>query len=727
MIEALPMRIPRIVLVLVLMLAVAPVARAAAPTRLETQVTDQSGVLDAAGVASVSSALDALLHDHDVQLFVAFVDTTDGLTATEFADETAKESSLGGNDALLLVAIKDRSDAIWVSDALAPRLTDTELNSVISDTLGPGLRSGDFAKATVETADAIGQAAAADGGGTGGGGTGGGGGGGTDIPGVPESNGSAIVTVLATALGVVLVALGLGVLALWLLRRRAVTRDAEERDRRTGALARDANAALIGMDDRLKTADQETGFVEAEFGSEEAVPFRDAVTRAREELRAAFVVRQKLDDDQPEDPPTREAMLHEIVDRCQRAAAALDAQSARIENLRNLERNAPAILASLDGPLAAQEARLDGAQSTIGDLGRYAPSASASITGNVAEARKGLAGAQAAMDKARTALASSDSRGAARALQTAQSGIAGAKSLVDGIEAAAAAIRDAEAKVAGELTAAGHDLDDARAAARRDGGDGDPGARDPGPHAAEIAAATEALEAANRAAAATPSDPVAAYRLATAARRASAQVLAAVRRDAEEHRKLLAGLAATIDSASREIDRSEAFITTRLHGVGRQPRTRLAAAHDALDRANAERGADAAAALADARRAQQLAEEAYDLASDQFGQFDSGSPGGRSGGAASGSDLGGAILGGIIGSILGGGMRGGGGGGGWGGSPWGSQGPFGGNDGGGGGIFGGGGGGFGGDGWGGGGHSVGGGGFGGGGGGGGGHSVGGRW
>ena len=66
-------------------------------------------------------------------------------------------------------------------------------------------------------------------------------------------------------------------------------------------------------------------------------------------------MRQRLDDDQPEDPPTREAMLREIIDRTGRAKAALDAQNDRIEALRNLERNALTILASLEAPLAAQE------------------------------------------------------------------------------------------------------------------------------------------------------------------------------------------------------------------------------------------------------------------------------------------------------------------------------------------------------------------------------------
>jgi hypothetical protein len=120
-----------------------PIASAAAPARLTTQITDQAGVLGAR-TGEIQAALDTLLQKHDVQLFVDVVDTTGSLTATQFADRAAEASSLGGNDLLLVVAIEDRSDAIWISDPLATRLTDPELNGVLTDTLEPGLRVGDY-------------------------------------------------------------------------------------------------------------------------------------------------------------------------------------------------------------------------------------------------------------------------------------------------------------------------------------------------------------------------------------------------------------------------------------------------------------------------------------------------------------------------------------------------------------------------------------------------------
>ncbi|HJW22167.1 MAG TPA: TPM domain-containing protein [Candidatus Limnocylindrales bacterium] len=684
-------------------------ALAASPVRLQGHVTDQAGVLDGQ-TANVQAALDGLLHDHDVELFVLFVDTTGDLTATEFANETARISSLGANDTLLLVAIQDHTDAIWVSDALAPTLTDPELNSIIADDLEPALRSGDFPGAAIATAKGIGEAAApapvvteppSDGGG----------------PVVPVAGPSFDVGLF---IGLALVATGVVLVAVWLASRLAARREAEERDRETGRLAREANAQLLAMDDRIRAADQEAGFVEAEFGEEAAQPFKAAIVEAQEALKTAFGIRQKLDDDVPEDPPTRAAMLKGIVDACARGNAALDAQAARIKELRDLEAHAEQILSALPPKVAAQVQRLDGAEAAVAALSGYADSTSQAVMGNVAEARKGLAGATAAIKRGTAASAAGDRRTAARAIATAQEGIAGATTLLDAVDKLAAAVRDAHDRLPDELTAAKGDLEAARAAvaaapqatatvpgpANAPGTPATPGtAATP---AAPLAEAEAALAAATTAAIATPLDPIAAYGKAAAARRVAAETLAKVRQDAAQRAQFAAALQAALAAARASVDRASDFIATRRNGVGRRARTRLAEAQASLEAAMQVKESDPNAAMAGARRADDLADEAYSLAQRDFSGWDQnqGGPAGRGG-----SDLGAVILGGIIGGILAGGGRHGG----WGGSPWGSSGPFGG----GGGIGGG---------WGGGGHSVGGGfgGFGGGGGGGG-HSVGGHW
>jgi uncharacterized membrane protein YgcG len=686
-----------------LALVLSALALAASPVRLQGHVTDQAGVLDGR-TGEIEQAVDALLRDHDVELFVLFVDTTGDLSATDFADETARISSLGANDALLLVAMQDRTDAIWVSDALAPTLTDAELNGIIADSLEPTLRDGDLAGAAIATAKAIGDAAAPappatsppiDGGGP---------------VGPPIAGPSFDV---GTFVGLAFVVAGIALVGIWIASRLAARREAEERDRETGRLARQANAQLLAMDDRIRAAEQEAGFVEAEFGEDAATPFRTAIGEARDALKAAFSVRQKLDDEVPEDPPTRAGMLKEILDDCGRGNAALDAQAARIKELRDLEQHADQILAALPAKVATQATRLDGAQAAVASLAGYAESTSLSVKGNVAEARKGLAGATAAIRTGTTAVAAGDRPAAARAIATAQEGVAGAAGLLDAIDNLMASVRDAHDRLPDELTAAKADLDSARAAVAAEPGAGAAAAASGSepPTSKLVADAEAALGAATSAATATPLDPVAASRQAATARQLASHALARVRQDEAQRAQFAAALQAAMASAKTSVDRASDFIATRSSGVGRRARTRLAEAEASLEAAVRLRDSEATAAMAQARRADDLADEAYSLAQQDFAGWDHN----QANPARGGSDLGAVILGGIIGGILAGGGRHGG----WGGSPWGSSGPFGGGGMGGGGAIGGG--------WGGG-HSVGGGfgGFGGGGGGGG-HSVGGHW
>ena len=153
-------------------------------------------------------------------------------------------------------------------------------------------------------------------------------------------------------------------------------------------------------------------------------------------------------------------------------------------------------------------------------------------------------------------------------------------------------------------------------------------------------------------------------------------MVAKVREGEERRIKELAAVDAAIRAAELSADRAEEFIASRGHGIGRRPappcRRRTAR------RARMTRDTDPQAALADARRATELADAAYERARSDFdATVDDGRggtvviggqpyPTGRQ--ANWGSDVGGAIIGGIIGSILSGGGRGwGGGGGGFGG------------------------------------------------------------
>jgi uncharacterized membrane protein YgcG len=659
-----PVFIRRAILTLVLLLSafvltMAPASvRAADIPTLDGPVTDQTERLSGRE-AEVEEAIDTVLRDRDVQVFVLFVATTDELNAPDFASETARQNSLGANDALVLVAIDDRTDAIWVADGLR-QIDDAEIHSIIADDLEPRLRDGEFAGAAIAAVNALGEASI---------GTAAtpvatrpvaGGGGATT--GEPSGGDGGLVT-----FGLLLVLVGVALVGWWLWRRRQQLLAEGERNRRTARLARDANALLIATDERIRDAQQEIGFVEAEYGTEEVEPLKEAIAEAQSDLKAAFGIRQKLDDGEPEDPPTREQMLNEMVERLKRAQAALDGQAARIQQLRDLERDAPTVLAALPERITAVEARLDHSAAAVQELAAFAEATSAPVRGNLEEARKGLAGARDAIARGQAALAGQDRKAAAHEASLAEQGVTGAMTLLDGIDKLATAAQEAAITGPRELAAAEADLASTREALET--------ASDGAGHDAEFAEAERQIAAARVAFEARPLDPITAQRLAASAHAAANHLLAAVRQDAEQRARLVAAMDAAVRTAQADIERTSDYIATRRGGVGREARTRLAQADEELRRAVSLGATQPQEAIAAAQRAERLAEEAYGYADSDFDRWNSG---GAGWGGRQGSDAGAIILGTILGGILSGGGRGGG----WGGSPWGSPGPFGGGGGG---------------------------------------------
>ncbi|HEU5205913.1 MAG TPA: TPM domain-containing protein [Candidatus Limnocylindrales bacterium] len=631
------------------LLALAAVSVSAEPPpSVDGPVTDHAGVLDSGPVAD---AIERTLDEHGVQVWVLFVESTDGQNAVDYAQETFRINSMGADDVLLLVAVEDRTDAIWVSEAL-DGITADEVDAIIAGELEPRLRDGDFTGAAVATVEALGTAnttaeeppPAA-----------------TVAPGepgqAPEGDGGGALGFLLPLLAIAAIAGG-AFLIVRAMRARSV---GEERDRRTGKLAREANAVLISTDERIRDASQEVDFVEAQYGPAEVDPLKQAVAQARQELSAAFAIRQRLDDAEPETPEAREQMLNEIVQRLSQANGALDAQTDRIQRLRDLERDAPATLAALPDRMAAIEARIPTAEAALSGLGRYAPSASQSVRGNVAEARKGLAGARDAVAAGTASLQAGDTAKAASSTRLALEGVAGAAGLLDAIDRLGASIAAAEQQLPAELREAETDLADAGEIAR--------GLEPGSPLAARVSAAERALAEARAAAAAVPADPAAALSKATEAHRLADEIVAAAREAATARQRLEASASASIRTAAGAVDRAGDFIATRRRGVGRTARTRLAEAERNLADATALERSDPALAAQAAGRAERLANEAYRLADDDFNDWDQGGPGW--GQRRGGGDVAGAILGGIIGGILSGGGTGGGG---WGGSPWGGSG-----------------------------------------------------
>ena len=352
---------------LLLPVAVAASAAAEPPFRLEEQVVDRAGVLDE---AEVRPALDELRAATGAQLFVAFVDSFDGLTAQDWADRSATASGLGDADYLLAVAVRDRSYAY--SATAGSDLDEAELQRVAVDRIEPRLAADDWDGAVEAAAQGYQDALTGE-----------------------ESDGASGGGSGGIGLGVPLLVVGGGAVALGALalnrRRRGRTAPgagappggtapdpAGRPDVPTEELAREANRLLVETDDAVRASEQELGFAVAEFGEAETASFGEALAEARRSLHRGFTVTQQLADDVPEAEPERRRLLAEVIDLCTRADELLDAEAERFDQLRDVLASAPQRLQAALDRADALEQRIPAAEA---ELARLAPAVRAGRAG----------------------------------------------------------------------------------------------------------------------------------------------------------------------------------------------------------------------------------------------------------------------------------------------------------------------------------------------------------
>jgi uncharacterized membrane protein YgcG len=701
-----------------LLLLLAPGAGAVSAPKLSSQITDQTGVLGS-GLSSVQTALDKLQNGQNVQLWLVFIPTTGSATAPDFARQTFEANGLGGNDMILLVAVDDHRYGWWEKEDSGTGLPTSQIDSLVSSRMDSLLKSGDYAGAVIAFASGLGDAVKAarapvskptayatapNAGGS------------TSSSGSGDSGTS---SVLWTLIAVILIGGGLIFVYLWFVTRRNNHLSVEERDKRTGDLARQANQMLLATDDALHEAGQDVGFAQAEFSDEDVAPYAEAIAVAQDELKKAFGIRQQLDDSIPEDQPTKERMYGEIIAHCTAAKTAVDAQAKRLAELRDLEKTAPQALAALPQAIEALQGREPAITAAQETLSGYAPSSWEAVKGNAEEADKRghFAEQQIATGNAALAATPPNANAAAHAARAAQEAVAQANQLLDAVEQQAAALKKAGASLADEIAAVEAELAAAnRTAQGAAGRAADAGGAGATAGAASLAKAETLLSAAKNQAGATAPDTIAALKAAQMAHAWTDSTLASIRDTAAAAARARAAFDSARSAADTSINQAQGFIASRRSGVRTEARTRLAEAQRHLGQADVLQATDLAGATNEARTAESMAEQAYSLASNDFSGFDRGGGDNPPAGGNGVDSFGGSILGGIIRGMLsgGGGRRGGG----FGGSPWGSGGGWTGGGSHGGGSFGG---------FGGGGGGHGGGGSFGGGGGGGGHGGGGGW
>jgi uncharacterized membrane protein YgcG len=600
------------------------------------QVTDRVGALTANQLKSVQSALASLYAKDRVKLFVTYVKDFSGVSPSSWVDQSATLAGMGQRDVLLGIATQARQYSVSTDTGFS--LSTNQLDNVAATAIEPALRESDWAGAAIGAANGYAAALA-----------------GQPIPAptITPGNASAGAKSGSNAgaiIAVIVVIALIGLIAYFFLRRRNAGRPAAGGSQGPPALTlkeleAKAGHLLIATDDAIKTSEQELGFASAQFGDDAIEPFTKAMESAKAELAAAFKLRQLLDDDIPEDDPTKRRMLEELCAHCETANRLLDEQATAFDKLRNLEANAPQIIEQISASAQQQQARLTTARATLGQLtAQYSPSASAPVAHNADEAATRLEFLNDALTQAQQAVAGGDNSRAAVLAQAAQLADDQATQLLDGIDRRASELAQASAALGAALSTV--DANVAEAAAS-----GQPALREPAVQAQMVATQVRTAMAGG------PVDPLQALRALEESSSRLDQALGGAREEQVRQQRARAALEQAVLTARSSIAAAADFITTNRGGVGSTARTRVAEAQRHLQKALALAGPDAESALVEAQQADAMANQAYQEAQQDVSGFaGAGSMFGGGGGNGGGmGGMAGAVLGGIlINSILGG-------------------------------------------------------------------------
>jgi|688.fasta_scaffold38983_2 hypothetical protein len=635
----------------------APSAAAEPPFRLPDYVTDNSGVLNDRQLADVQKAVDQLYSERRVRLWVVFVDSFAPQGAVGWAQQTQKISDLGSEDAILAVATKDRSYSFLVSPT-ASGGSSTKVDNIRRDRIEPALRNSDWTGAAVAAANGLGGLKGAPAAGRGGGG------------------GGSMLVPLAVLAGVGL--LGFGGMTLWSRKRRRKAHEAAVTAAQNidptnpealasvpiNALDDLSKSIVVEVDNAVRTSANELVLAVEEFGETQTAPFATAVDNARQTLKQAFTVRQKLDDEVPEPLPERRDLLTRVVVSAAKANKELDTQSAAFRQMRDLVFNAPERLDALTQQLVTVTARLEPSDQKLGQLRtEFDEGALASVARNVTAARERVDFADDAITRGRE-LAAKPVAGEVGDLidcvRGAESSLQQANTMLDAVDSAASDIR----RAVSTLPAAIEDIQRGISQA------GEQLAKGGLATSTELSTARDAAVRAVSAAQTTGStDPLGTFTQLTQADADLDRLLANVTEEREVSDRLERSYEQALATAESRVRSVSDYIDTRRGSIGSEARTRLNEAARQLEAAESKRETAIDEAIKHANGASMLAAQAQQLANDdvQAGQRQyQASYGGRRQ-----SDMGAMVGGIILGNILSGGFGGGGGGGGFGGGGYG--------------------------------------------------------
>lgn len=431
-------------------------------------------------------------------------------------------------------------------------------------------------------------------------------------------------------------------------------REQEELAAQDADLARRAEQALVGADERIRTTSDELSFAEAELGESLTADLRKALSAVRTHLGEAFQLHQLNHDEIPDTAEELRTRNARILQLCDWAQDLLDEKTSVLAESVSKVRRAPEVIAQVRADAAALSARIPQTNESVARLSaRYAESAMHQITASAAEAEQLIAFATHSADISERRRAAKQNEEANLALETATEATRRASALLDAVEDFEIEALRAESTLAEVVADSRGDLIAARNA----------------PQVPAVAEAVSALQSALSALTPSgmPNDPFAELSQLRDANSALDEAIAMARHRAENPLPSIAQVQHAIDDADRQLGVARGLIAGHRGWIGADARTRLAEAErlrvDVSDLLPAEDTREQA--LVQARRVAHLASEALQLAQRDIdssrpddqgwgggGGYGGGGWGGRPRGGG-GGDIASGILGGlVIGSLL---------------------------------------------------------------------------
>lgn len=602
---------------LLLTLFAAPLgAQAAEPESLDGQtVVDNVGLLGNS-VSSTASEVRSASSNGPDNVYVMIIDSFDGMDSVTFANQVAQMSGVAFNSIVAVVATDDEG-RYGVAVGSDVENSDGTIKSAVEDTLVPGILSGSASEASeaiVAFAQELATAPA-------------------------EAAQQAGFTTLIAVIVVIVVVIGI-IVFVQLRRRRKQRAQVRAIEAELAELKKRADIALVHLDETVRQSDQELQFALAQFGQEPVAEFQQALERAKQGTQEAFSLQQQLDDAYPDTEQEQRDWNGRILQIAEGAQAELGSHAEAFERLRDLERNAPEVVAKLKQRRAELPARIQQAKATLDrEDDTHSGASIAPIRDNITHAEAAIGPLDESIQAAEAAIAAGKTSEAPLPVYAAETAIAQVDELLTEVGTHAKRLNDLDKQYNAELEEAKSLIVKLEAAQHLNVN------KEP-----LIGLLREHLDRAS----VMPRDTVTVLE---GINRATDQVEEALNAS-REREQLVRQAEMRVEFARSQIDTAEHYINTRRYQMSREPRQLLANAKSTL--AEAIRSAEPRERIRLAGEASQRAQQAQSAANTDYDDW--GDWGGGGGRRTSGSDVGSMVAGMVLGAIFSGGRGGGGGG-----------------------------------------------------------------